>query len=394
MLDGLLDVQWWQALLAALVLTHITIAAVTIFLHRAQAHRALDMHPVVNHFFRFWLWLTTGMVTKEWVAIHRKHHARCETAEDPHSPQVLGLRKVLWQGAELYKGAADDQALVERFGHGTPNDWLERRVYTGRRNIGIVLMLLIDLLLFGAWGLTIWAIQMIWIPFWAAGVINGVGHYWGYRSYESPDAATNISPWGILIGGEELHNNHHAFPGSAKLSSKWWEFDIGWMYIRLLSLAGLAQVKKQAPSLTVIEGKSVVDMDTLKAVIVSRMHVLSNYAKDVLAPVSRSELCSSADSCRKVYRQTRKLLIREESRLDEKARLRLQKILEQSQNLRTVYQYRQRLQEVWERTAGSQEQLLQSLQEWCHQAEATGISALEEFSQRLRGYSLKTASGV
>jgi stearoyl-CoA desaturase (delta-9 desaturase) len=334
------------------------------------------------------------MVTKEWVAIHRKHHARCETAEDPHSPQVLGLRKVLWQGAELYKGAADDQALVERFGHGTPNDWLERRVYTGRRNIGIVLMLLIDLLLFGAWGLTIWAIQMIWIPFWAAGVINGVGHYWGYRSYESPDAATNISPWGILIGGEELHNNHHAFPGSAKLSSKWWEFDIGWMYIRLLSLAGLAQVKKQAPSLTVIEGKSVVDMDTLKAVIVSRMHVLSNYAKDVLAPVSRSELCSSADSCRKVYRQTRKLLIREESRLDEKARLRLQKILEQSQNLRTVYQYRQRLQEVWERTAGSQEQLLQSLQEWCHQAEATGISALEEFSQRLRGYSLKTASGV
>jgi stearoyl-CoA desaturase (delta-9 desaturase) len=394
MFDGLLDVQWWQALLAALALTHVTIAAVTVFLHRSQAHRALDLHPLMSHFFRFWLWLTTGMVTREWVAIHRKHHARCETPEDPHSPQVLGLRKVMWRGAELYKAASHDSALVERFGHGTPDDWLERQVYHGRRNVGIVLMLLIDLLLFGAWGLTVWAIQMLWIPFWAAGVINGVGHYWGYRSYESQDASTNIVPWGILIGGEELHNNHHAFPGSARLSSKWWEFDIGWMYIRMMSWLGLAQVKKQAPRLTVIEGKEVVDMDTLRAVIVSRMHVLSNYAKDVLAPVSYKELCGSADSCRRIYRQTRKLLIREESRLDEAARLRLQQILEQSQNLRTVYQFRQRLQAVWERTACSQEQLLQSLQEWCHQAEETGVSALEEFSQRLRGYSLKVAAAA
>jgi stearoyl-CoA desaturase (delta-9 desaturase) len=302
----------------------------------------------------------------------------------------LGIRKVLWQGAELYKAAADDRALVERFGRGTPDDWLERNVYTPHRNKGILLMLFIDLALFGAWGISIWAIQMIWIPFWAAGVINGIGHYWGYRNFESPDAATNIVPWGLLIGGEELHNNHHAFPGSARLSYKWWEFDLGWFYIRVLELLRLARVKRQAPRLTIIRDKDVVDMETLKAVVISRMLVLSNYAKDVLMPVTKKELCTSADSCAKIFRQTRRLLLREEGRLDETARRRLQKVLEQSQNLRTVYQFRQRLQAVWERTASSQEQLLNSLQEWCRQAEATGIAALEEFSQQLRGYSLKT----
>lgn len=389
MSNGLLDVQWWEALLAALLLTHITIAAVTVYLHRAQAHRALELHPVISHFFRFWLWLSTGMVTKEWVAIHRKHHARCETAEDPHSPQVLGIKKVLWQGAELYRVASRDSSITERYGHGTPDDWVERRIYTGKRDYGLALMLLIDLLLFGAWGLTIWAIQMVWIPFWAAGVINGLGHYWGYRNFESRDAATNVSPWGILIGGEELHNNHHAFPGSARLSSKWWEFDIGWMYIRLMSFVGLARVKKQAPRPVYVQGKEVVDMDTLKAVVISRMHVLADYARDVLKPVTKTELCTSEESCRKVYRQAKRLLMREESRLDEKARLKLHKILDQSQNLQTVYQYRQRLQELWERTANNQEQLLNALQEWCRQAESTGIQSLEEFSQRLRGYSLK-----
>jgi len=391
MLHGLLDFSWQQALLATLLLTHITIVAVTVFLHRAQAHRALDLHPAVSHFFRFWLWLSTGMVTREWVSVHRKHHARCETPDDPHSPQQLGLRKVLWQGAELYAATARDPQLCARFGHGTPDDWLERHLYSGRRNWGVVLMLALDLLLFGAWGLTVWAIQMIWIPFWAAGVINGIGHYWGYRNYASPDAATNIVPWGILIGGEELHNNHHAFPSSARLSSKWWEFDLGWLYIRLFDLLGLARVKKQAPRLTIIPGKTAVDMDTLRAVVVSRMLVLANYARDVLAPVSRKELCHSPASCRHLYRQARRLLLSEEVRLDEQARARLYKVLEQSQNLRVVYQFRQHLQEVWERTASNQEQLLQSLQDWCRQAEATGIHALEEFSQRLRGYSLRPA---
>jgi stearoyl-CoA desaturase (delta-9 desaturase) len=391
MIDGLLDLKWWQVLLAALALTHVTIVAVTVFLHRAQAHRALELHPAVSHFFRFWLWLTTGMVTREWVAVHRKHHARCETPDDPHSPQQLGIRRVLWQGAELYREAAEDEELSRRFGHGTPDDWLERTLYTRRRNWGVVLMLLIDLVLFGAWGLTVWAVQMVWIPFWAAGVINGIGHYWGYRSYESPDASTNIVPWGILIGGEELHNNHHAFPSSAKLSSKWWELDLGWVYIRLLSLLGLARVKKQAPRIRILEGKQTVDVETVRAVVVSRMQVLANYARDVLAPVSKTELCASAKSCRRVYRQTKRLLAREETRLDEAARRRLQSLLAQSQNLRTVYQYRQRLQAVWDRTASSQEQLVKSLQEWCRQAEATGIGALQEFAHRLRGYSLSPA---
>jgi stearoyl-CoA desaturase (delta-9 desaturase) len=292
----------------------------------------------------------------------------------------------LWQGAELYKAAADDRELVERFGRGTPDDWLERNIYSPHRNKGIALMLLIDLVLFGAWGITVWAIQMIWIPFWAAGVINGIGHFWGYRNYQSPDAATNIVPWGLLIGGEELHNNHHAFPGSARLSSKWWEFDLGWFYIRALELSRLARVKRRAPRIRVIRDKEAVDMETLKAVVISRMLVLSNYAKDVLMPVTKMELCTSADSCNKVFRQARRLLLREEGRLDEAARRRLQKVLEQSQNLRTVYQFRQRLQEVWERTATSQEQLLKSLQDWCRQAEATGIQALEDFSRNLRGY--------
>jgi stearoyl-CoA desaturase (delta-9 desaturase) len=388
---GLLDAEWWQALLAALALTHATIATVTVYLHRAQAHRALDLHPAVSHFFRFWLWLTTGMVTREWVSIHRKHHARCETPDDPHSPQLLGLRKVLWQGAELYQAAAEDRAMVERYGHGTPDDWLERHLYTPHRNRGILLMLLIDLMLFGVWGLTVWAVQMVWIPFWAAGVINGVGHYWGYRNYESPDAATNILPWGILIGGEELHNNHHAFPSSARLSSKWWEFDLGWLYIRTLETLGLARVKKQAPRLTVVPGKQVVDLETVKAVIVSRMHVLSHYAREVLVPVSKSELCDSAESCQRLYRRTRRLLLRGDSQLDDAARKWLGRVLEQSQNLSTVYQFRQRLQAVWERTAGSQEQLVKALQDWCRQAEASGIQSLQEFSHRLRGYALRTA---
>ncbi len=391
MFTGIFDIGAWQALLIALGLTHITIATVTVYLHRAQAHRALDLHPAVSHFFRFWLWITTGMVVREWVSIHRKHHAKCETPEDPHSPQQLGINKVLWEGAELYKEAAGQPEIMAHYGHGTPDDLLERKLYTGHRNKGIVLMLLLDLLLFGAWGLTIWAIQMIWIPFWAAGVINGIGHYWGYRNFESQDAATNISPWGILIGGEELHNNHHAFPGSARLSNKWWEFDIGWLYIRILETLGLAKVKRRAPRLTHVAGKDKVDMDTLKAVIMSRMQVLADYAKEVTLPVSRMELCDSQQACRKLYRQSKRLLIREESRLDETARKKLQSLLETSRNLQTVYQFRRNLQDVWEKTAVSQEQLLGALQEWCRQAEETGIQALQEFAHNLRSYALKPA---
>jgi len=387
--NGLLDLSAWQLVLVGLALTHVTIASVTIFLHRAQAHRALDLHPVVSHFFRFWLWLTTGMVTAEWVAIHRRHHARCETPDDPHSPQVLGLRKVLWEGAELYRQAAADQELVARYSHGTPDDWLERRVYSRLRWQGPTLMLLVDFLLFGAAGVAIWAVQMVWIPFWAAGVINGIGHYWGYRNFESPDAATNIAPWGILIGGEELHNNHHAFPSSARLSNRWWEFDIGWLYIRLLSLVGLAKVRRVAPRPRLAEGKTVVDLDTLKAVVTNRMHVAARYAREVIRPVSRDELCGEDKVCRRMYRQARKLLVRDEARLDPTSRQRLARLLERSPRIATVVEYRRRLQEVWERTTASQEALLQSLQGSCRQAEASGIRSLAEFAHTLRRYTLQ-----
>ena len=388
--NGLLELSWWQLVLVTLAFTHVTIAAVTIYLHRAQAHRALDLHPAVAHFFRFWLWLTTGMVTAEWVAVHRRHHARCETPEDPHSPQVLGLRKVLLEGAELYQQAASDPALVERYSHGTPDDWVERNLYSRMRWQGVGLMLAIDFVLFGAAGVAIWAVQMIWIPWWAAGVINGVGHYYGYRNFASPDAATNIVPWGIVIGGEELHNNHHAFPSSAKLSSRPWEFDIGWLYIRALELAGLAHVRRVAPTPHLSASKTTVDLDTLKAVFTNRMHVLADYARDVIRPVSRLELCGEDAACRRLYRQTKRLLTREESRLDPASRERLAQLLQRSQTLAVVVDHRKRLQDLWDRTASSQEAMLQSLQDWCRQAEASGIRALAEFARSLRHYTLQT----
>jgi stearoyl-CoA desaturase (delta-9 desaturase) len=389
---GILDLSFWQMVLTGLVLTHITIIAVTVFLHRAQAHRALDLHPVVSHFFRLWLWLTTGMVTREWVAVHRRHHAKCETPDDPHSPQLLGLSKVLAEGAELYAKAAHDSQILSRYGHGTPEDWIERYIYGRYTWQGCGLMLILDLLLFGVYGITLWAVQMIWIPFFAAGVINGVGHCWGYRNFETPDASTNILPWGILIGGEELHNNHHAFPGSAKLSAKRWELDLGWLYIGLFTLLGLARVKKVAPKPRVVEGKGNIDMETVRAVIAGRMHVAARYAREVLMPVTRAELCRSERRCRRLFRRTQRLLVLEGPRLDEVARQRLEQLLAQSQALETVYRFRERLRDLWERTAPNQEALLKSLQDWCQQAEATGIQALETFSRNLRGYTLAPVS--
>jgi len=387
-LYGLLDFSVWQVALATLAMTHVTIVAVTLFLHRSQAHRALDLHPAVSHFFRFWLWLTTGMVTREWVAVHRKHHARCETPQDPHSPQVLGLRRVLWQGAELYRAGVRDRATVERYGQGTPDDWLERNVYSRFNWQGCGLLLVLDLLLFGVYGITAWAVQMLWIPVWAAGVINGIGHAWGYRNFETPDASTNILPWGLLIGGEELHNNHHAFPSSARLSMRRWEFDLGWQYLRLLRALGLARVKKLAPEPELVPGKSCVDLETLKAVVVGRMHVIRRYSVEVLHPLAREELCRQDRHCRLMARRVSRLLARESSRLDEPSRRWLESILSNSPQLRVVYQFREELRGIWERNAPSQEELLRQLQDWCHQAEHTGIQALEGFSRHLRGLTL------
>jgi len=368
---------WWGYVLVALALTHATIAGVTIYLHRHQAHRALELHPIVSHFFRFWLWLSTGMVTKEWAAIHRKHHAKCETPEDPHSPQVLGLKKVFFEGAELYRAESKNQETLDKYGSGTPDDWLEHNVYSRYSGKGIVLMMLINLALFGPIGLTIWAVQMAWIPVTAAGIINGVGHYWGYRNFTCEDASTNILPWGILIGGEELHNNHHAYGSSAKLSNKWYEFDIGWMYIRIMEIFGLAKVKKVAPRVRMTKGKAVCDLDTLQAIITHRYDVLTRFTRSVKT-VYADEVLKLKTSLPQLNDGSMAKKVKHWLHLDaadmrEQDKASLSEVLNQSKELATVYAMRQDLAALWARSSATKEQLLAQLQDWCHRAESSGI---------------------
>lgn len=382
------DLPIWAYILITLGLTHITIASVTIYLHRHQTHRALELHSTVSHFFRFWLWLTTGIVTKEWVAIHRKHHARVETEEDPHSPQRVGLLKVLLQGSELYRQEARNIETLDKYGFKTPVDYLERKLYSRFNFLGIFIMMAIDIAFFGFLGLTIWAIQMAWIPVFAAGVINGLGHWWGYRNFESPDASTNIIPVGMFIGGEELHNNHHAFASSARFSSKWYEVDLGWSYIKLMQFAGLAKVKKLAPQLAFNSQKKIVDLDTVSAVITNRLHIMSHYARDVVKQVYREEKAKASDTSKDLFKRGKRWLVRHEALMDNRAKQRLEELLAQSQSLTVVYEYQQRLQALWQEKTASQERLLDALQDWCQQAEQTGITALEEFAQSVRGYSL------
>jgi stearoyl-CoA desaturase (Delta-9 desaturase) len=386
MLNGLIDMPWWGYVIYTLVVTHITIAAVTIFLHRHQAHRALDLHPIPSHFFRFWLWFTTGMVTKEWAAIHRKHHAKCETPEDPHSPQVVGINKVLWEGTELYRAESNNKETLEKYGHGTPDDWVERHVYTRHSVLGISLLFILNFSLFGFIGLTIWAVQMAWIPFFAAGVINGIGHFWGYRNFQPEDASRNIVPWGILIGGEELHNNHHAYASSARLSNRWYEFDIGWMYIRILEMVGLAQVKKVAPKIRLIADKKHCDLATVQAVVTHRYAIIANYAK-TLRGTCAAELHALRARAVSVDRATLKRWLHlDAGTLPTTERARLDEVLSKSSVLHTVYTMRQELAAVWQRSSASKEQLISHLEDWCRRAEASGIAALQDFSRQLRCY--------
>jgi stearoyl-CoA desaturase (delta-9 desaturase) len=386
MFTGVFDLPWWGYVVYALVVTHITIAAVTIFLHRHQAHRALDLHPLPSHFFRFWLWLTTGMVTKEWTAIHRKHHAKCETEEDPHSPQIAGIKKVLWEGAELYRKEALNQETLDKYGHGTPDDWIERNVYASRSVLGISLMLVLNFVLFGFIGITIWAVQMMWIPFFAAGVINGIGHYWGYRNFQPEDASTNIVPWGILIGGEELHNNHHAYASSARLSNRWYEFDIGWLYIRVLDALRLAQVKKVAPKLKFDTAKTSCDLATLQAVITHRYEVLAKYAKS-LRQTCAAEAGGLKARAVSIDRATLKRWLHSDAAaLPPKERAKREEVLHHSKVLATIYTMRDELAAVWQRSSASKEQLVRQLEDWCRRAEESGIEALQQFSRRLRCY--------
>lgn len=383
---GITQFSWWQDILVVLVLTHITIICVTVFLHRCQAHRALTLHPIASHFFRFWLWLTTGMITKEWVSIHRKHHARCETEEDPHSPQVMGIGRVFFRGAELYRDAGEDKEMVERYSQGTPDDWVEHNLYQKHDALGIILMLTINLVLFGLPGLSMWAVQMIWIPLFAAGVINGIGHFWGYRNFECADASTNILPWGILIGGEELHNNHHTYGTAAKLSVKKWEFDIGWFYICLMRACGLAKVKRVPPKTVCDPDKSFIDEETLTAVLSNRFQVMAHYSKDVINPVFRHEYKASELKGKRISRRIKRLMKREGSLVCQKDEMHLSTALQNYGRLNEVYEYRCKLQDIWARTTASKKELIDAIGEWCHQAEATGIKVLQDFSAKLKSY--------
>ena len=387
--SGLVETAWWQVVLYTLVTTHITIAAVTIFLHRAQAHRALDLHAIPSHFFRLWLWLTTGMVTKEWVAIHRKHHAKCETEDDPHSPQTRGIKTVLLTGSELYRTEAKNQETLAKFGHGTPNDWIERNLYTRYSWQGVGLTLIIDLMLFGAIGAAVWAVQMLWIPITAAGIINGIGHWWGYRNFEAPDASTNVSPWGIIIGGEELHNNHHTYPTSAKLSVKPYEFDIGWMYIRGLEMLGLAKVRKTPPMLKLGSIKPVADSKTLEAVIANRYEVMAKYAKH-LRGACRAELARlKAEGAQNTakwaeMRAAKRWLHRDADKIPHGVKAQVANVCAQNAALAKLVAMREELRQLWTRTNVSAEQLVADLQSWCKKAEESGIAALQEFALKLR----------
>ncbi len=386
---GLLGLAWWQIVLVTLVLTHITIASVTIFLHRAQAHRALELHPIAAHFFRFWLWLTTGMVTKEWVAIHRKHHAKCETADDPHSPVAKGIKTVLLTGSELYRAEAKVQETIDKYGHNTPNDWIERNLYSRYTWQGVGVMLVIDLLLFGAIGLTVWAVQMLWIPITAAGIINGLGHWWGYRNFEAPDASTNISPWGVIIGGEELHNNHHTYPTSAKLSVKRYEFDIGWAYIRGLELLGLAKVRKTPPRLELGAVRPVADGKTLDAIIANRYEVMAKYAQELRracgSELARLKSQGAQNTARwKQMLAAKRWLHRDADRIPAGDRALVAQAVGDSPALTKLVAMREELRQLWTRTNVSAEQLVADLQAWCRRAEDSGIAALQEFSLKLR----------
>jgi len=382
---GMWSLAWWQVLLFTLALTHITMISVTVFLHRHQAHRALDLHPAVAHFFRLWLWLTTGQVTKEWAAIHRKHHAKCEQPDDPHSPQIYGIRKVLFEGAELYRAESRNKETMARYGHGTPDDWIERNLYTRFSWQGVGLMLVINLTLFGALGLTVWAVQMAWTPIMAAGIINGAAHYWGYRNFECADASTNISPWGIIIAGEELHNNHHTYPTSAKLSVKPYEFDIGWMYISILQFAGLARVKKTPPKAAYGDVRPVADEKTLEALIANRYEIMAGFAQQMRATV-REELASmkarSADSA--VIKAAKLWAHRDAEKVPPAAVAQLALARAASPVLDQMVTMREELRQLWLNTAVSREQLTAELAAWCRRAEDSGIATLREFSFKLR----------
>ena len=389
LVSGVAGLGWWGMLVVLLVFTQLTIFSVTLYLHRSQAHRGVDFHPALNHFFRFWTWLTTSMITREWVAIHRKHHAKVETEEDPHSPQTRGIGKVFWQGVELYREARADRPSIEQYGKGAPDDWIERHLYTPHANLGPTALLFINFALFGLPGVALWAIQMAWIPFWAAGVVNGLGHWWGYRNFESADTSTNLTPWGVWIGGEELHNNHHAFPSSARFSMRRWEFDIGWAAIKGLEKVGLAKVLRVAPSLDIRPNITAPDTETLRALLSHRFQAMTDYQRNVLKPALREEAAAAGARLRELLpRRMRKGLVDDGRWLKPDAREQLHAWVSQRPRIQALVEHRARLSALLEARSHDAAERLRQLQAWCQESEASGIRALQDYSARLKGYAL------
>ena len=389
LIGGALGLGAWDLLLVLLVSTQLTIFSVTLYLHRSQAHRGVDFHPLLSHFFRFWVWLTTSMITREWVAIHRKHHAKVETGDDPHSPRTRGIGTVFWRGVELYREARAQRADIEQYGKGAPDDWIERHLYTPHANLGPTILLLVNAALFGLPGIAVWAIQMAWIPFWAAGVVNGLGHWWGYRNFESADTSTNLTPWALWIGGEELHNNHHAFPSSARFSMRRWELDIGWLAITALQKLRLAKVLRVAPSLDVRPNIAAPDADTLRALLSHRFQAMTDYQRNVFTPALREEAALAGAKLRALLpRKLRRGLVDDGRWLKPDAREQLRQWVSQRPRIRALVEHRARLSALLEARSHDAAERLKALQAWCAEAEASGIRALQEYSARLKGYAI------
>jgi len=378
---GLLQLPWWGYVLITFATIQSMFLGVTLYLHRDQSHGGLILHPALRHVFRFWLWFSSGAVTREWVAVHRRHHAHADTAQDPHSPRVFGLRRVVFEGYELYRDAAHDPATLDHYGRGTPDDWLERRLYSAYPYLGIVLFVVAHLLVFGVPGIIMIAVHLSAQPFFAGGVINGLAHAVGYRSFEMPSTATNLLPWALLLGGEELHNNHHAFPRSACFAVQPWELDIGWLWIRLFRGLGLARVRWVAPRPHFARCAGDVDADTAAALFTNRMHVLRDYARRVVLPVCR-DLALQEPRAAAI---PAKLLIRHPALLAEEARRVVRELLERHEVLRRVVEYRDSLQQLWI-GAPNPARAVAQLREWCSHAEASGILALREFARGLPAY--------
>lgn len=380
-LYGLVKLPWWGYALITFGVVQLMFLGITLFLHREQSHGSLELHPILRHFFRFWLWFSSGTVTKEWVAVHRRHHAYADQQGDPHSPVIFGIKAVMLEGYELYAKAAADPSVIENYGRGTPDDWLERHVYSPNSKWGIILCSTVHLVLFGVPGIIMIAAQLASQPVFAAGVVNGLGHYFGYRSFEMPSAATNIAPWGLLVAGEELHNNHHAFPWSARFAVQRWEFDIGWMWVCVFRAFGLVKVKRVAPRPHLSRQRESVDAETLHALFTNRMHVLRDYAHRVVRPVCREISRSVAGSGPRIAPN---LFIRHPSLLADESHKSARELLDRHEKLRAIVEFREGLQQLWD--DANQARAVQRLREWCAQAEASGIRSLREFARGLRAY--------